>query len=86
MTSWFATLELPGARSTGADVAPEDGDVRPAGFSVLLDALAPADSEQVFARLSEGGTLRDGGGPVRDFLDAELQQVGRRVQVELSCA
>jgi PhnB protein len=53
-----ATLDLGEARLTGADVSIEEGYRPPEGFSVLLEPASAADAVRVFARLSEGGTVR----------------------------
>lgn len=53
-----ATLDLGEGRLTGADVSIEEGYRAPEGFSVLLEPASTAEAERMFARLSEGGTVR----------------------------
>jgi PhnB protein len=53
-----ATLDLGEGRLTGADVSIEEGYRPPEGVSVLLEPASTTDAERVFARLSEGGTVR----------------------------
>ena len=43
---------------TGADVSIEGGYRPPEGFSVLLEPASTAEAVRMFARLSEGGTVR----------------------------
>jgi len=52
-----ATLEVGSYRITGADVPPGQYR-RPEGFSVALNVVAAEEAEQVFRRLSEGGTIQ----------------------------
>jgi PhnB protein len=52
-----ATLTLPGAALTGADVLPEQYE-RPQGFYVLLGIGQPDEAERIFASLAHEGVVR----------------------------
>jgi PhnB protein len=52
-----ATLQLGELELTGVDVFPHDYH-RPQGFFVTLTLSEPAEAEQIFLSLSEGGEVR----------------------------
>lgn len=53
-----ATLKLPGGVLMGSDVPPGTPTSSPGGFALSLHPTDPAEAEQIFAALSEGGTVQ----------------------------
>lgn len=53
-----ATLNLPGGVLMGSDAPPGTVTSAPAGFALSLHPKDPGEAEQIFAALSEGGTVQ----------------------------